>query len=92
MMDYETLKAKQDEIRAKREKLLAECEMYEEDISKIQREMAKLDHTKILLNDSTELMLRNYLDHNKSQSPFDIEGSLIGLENAIQGESKEKLE
>jgi septal ring factor EnvC (AmiA/AmiB activator) len=36
MMDYETLKAKQDEIRAKREKLLAECKMYEEDISKIQ--------------------------------------------------------
>ena len=35
---------------------------------------------------------KSTLDHNKSQSPFDIEGSLIGLENAIQGESKEKLE
>ena len=35
---------------------------------------------------------KSTLDQNKSQTCFDIEGSLIGLENGLQGESKEKLE
>jgi len=67
-MDYETLKKKEEEIKAKRERLLAECEMYEKDIHTIQKEMAKLDHTKIRLDDSTDWMLREYLEFHKSDS------------------------
>jgi predicted nuclease with TOPRIM domain len=66
-MDYEALKAKEQEMRAKREKLLAECEQYEKDIRTIQKEMAKLDHTNIRLDDSTEWMLRQYIDFHQSQ-------------------------
>jgi hypothetical protein len=71
-MDYEALKAKEEEIRTKREKLLAECEQYEKDIRTIQKEMAKLDHTKIRLDDSTDWMLRQYIDFNKSQDYHDL--------------------
>ena len=67
-MDYEALKAKEEEIRAKREKLLTECERYEKDIHDIQKEMAKLDHIKIRLDDSTDWMLRQYIDFHKSDS------------------------
>jgi hypothetical protein len=67
-MDYDALKKKEEELRAKREKLLAECEKYQDDIYQIQKEMAKLDHTKIRLDDSTDFMLRNYIDFYKSDS------------------------
>ena len=67
-MDYDALKAKEEEIRAKRQKLLAECEEYEKDIHNIQKEMAKLDHTNIRLDDSTDWMLRQYIDFHKSDS------------------------
>ena len=71
-MDYEALKKKEAELQAKREKLLAECEWYEKDIRNIQKEMAKLDHTKIRLDDSTDWMLRQYIDFNKGQDYHDL--------------------
>jgi hypothetical protein len=71
-MDYEALKAKEQEMRAKREKLLTECEQYEKDIRTIQKEMAKLDHTNIRLDDSTECMLRQYIDFHKDKEYYII--------------------
>ena len=65
-MDYEALKAKEEELQKKCTTLQQELDSYSHMKYAIQRQMKQLDYTQVPLNSSQESTLRNILNYKNS--------------------------
>jgi chromosome segregation ATPase len=65
-MDYEALKAKEEELKKKCTTLQQELDSYQHMVYDVQRKMKQLDYTQVRLDSSQENILRNILNYTKS--------------------------